>query len=87
MKKFILILLLLINVIYIANYLINFETFTLNNLWIVFFIISLTLSILYLFQSRKRSGYISYLSIAVIFASISSLGAYGFLYILSNLMG
>ncbi|KON68787.1 hypothetical protein AKG34_08265 [Peribacillus butanolivorans] len=87
MKKFILILLLLINVIYIANYLINFETFTLNNLWIVFFIISLSLSILYLFQSRKKSGYISYLSIAVIFASFSSLGAYGFLYILSNLMG
>ncbi|MET3318991.1 UNVERIFIED_ORG: hypothetical protein ABIC97_002086 [Peribacillus simplex] len=87
MKRFVLILLLLINVIYILNYLINFETLPLNNLWIVFFIISLCLSILYLFQSRKKYGYNSYLSIAVIFASISSLGAYGFLYILSNLLG
>ncbi|RID85006.1 hypothetical protein D1970_10585 [Mesobacillus zeae] len=83
MKRFILILMLLINVIYIASYLINFDSFTLNKLWIVFFLISLCLSILFMFRSKKQSV----LSIAAIVASISSLGAYGFQYVISNLMG
>ncbi|SMQ78054.1 hypothetical protein SAMN05444673_3216 [Bacillus sp. OV166] len=87
MRRFILILLLLINVFYIANYLINFESFAFNNLWIVFFIISFGLSILFLFRSKKQSAYNPLLSIAVLVASISSLGAFGFQYLLSNLMG
>lgn len=87
MRRFILILLLLINVFYIANYLTNFETFALNILWISFFIISLCLSILYLLRSRKQATYNPLLSIAVLVTSISSLGAYGFKYFISNFMG
>jgi hypothetical protein len=74
---------LLINVIYIASYLINFDSFTLNKIWIFFFIISLCLSILFLFRSKKQSV----LPIAALVASISSLGAYGFQYFISNFLG
>lgn len=88
MRRIILILLLLINVYYIANFLINFDSSkTLNSLWIVFFIISFCLSLFYLFRSRKNSGYNPYLLIAVLVASISSLGTFGYLYFISNLMG
>jgi hypothetical protein len=83
LKRSILILMLLINVIYIASYLINFDSFTLNKIWIFFFLISLCLSILFLFGSKKQSV----LSIAALVASISSLGAYGFQYFISNLLG
>lgn len=87
MKKFILVLLLLVNVCYMAIYFTNFEVFAPNSVWIVFFIISLCLSILYLYRSRKQSGYNPYLAIAVLVTGISSLGAYGFRYFLSHLMG
>jgi uncharacterized membrane protein HdeD (DUF308 family) len=88
LRRIILILLLLINVFYIANFLINFDSSTtLNILWIVFFIISFCLSIFYLFRSRKNSGYNPYLLIAVLVASIGSLGTFDYLYFISNLMG
>ncbi|MBP1080797.1 Zn-dependent protease with chaperone function [Bacillus capparidis] len=87
LKKLVLLLLLLINVFYIVNYLINFEFISLSYFWLVSFIISLVLSTLYLFRSRKQSGYNPYLSVAVLVASISSIGAYGFKYFIANLMG
>lgn len=87
MKRFTLILMLLINVIYIASYLIHFDSSTLNTLWIVFFLISLGLSILFLFHSKHQSGQYALLPIAVLVASISSLGAFVFQYFLANLLG
>ncbi|PGZ95198.1 hypothetical protein COE51_21480 [Bacillus pseudomycoides] len=87
MKKFILVLLLLVNVCYIVIYFTNFEVFAPNFVWIVFFMISLCLSMLHLYRSRKQSGYNPYLAIAVLVTGISSLGAYGFRYFLSDFMG
>lgn len=87
MRKFILFFLLLVNVFYIVNYLINFETLPLNILWIVFFILSVCVSIIFLFRSRKQNGYNPLLPIIVLAVSIGSLGAYGFLYYIAHLMG
>ncbi len=88
MRRIILTLLLLINIFYVANFLINFDTSTtINSLWIVFFIISFCYSIYYLFRTRKDSNYNTYLLIAVLVASIISLGTFGYLYFLSKFMG
>ncbi|PUB08197.1 hypothetical protein C8K15_14210 [Paenisporosarcina sp. OV554] len=87
MERILLFLLLLINSFYVVSFLISFEFFTFSILWIVFFIISLFISIFYLLRSKMKSSYIAYLSIAVLVASISSLGAYGIQYYLSNFMG
>lgn len=87
MRRFLLIVLLLGNLFYITDFLSNYDTFKLNNLWVIFFSISLYFSILFLIRSRKKSGYSPYLSISVLVTSISCLGTFPFLYFLSNLMG
>jgi len=84
MRRFSLLLLLLINVFYIASFLTGFETsITLNSFWSIFFILSLCIAIFYLSRSRKNP----YLLIAVFATTISSLGAYGFLHFIANFMG
>ncbi|PIC89345.1 hypothetical protein CSV71_10515 [Sporosarcina sp. P21c] len=88
LKKMILTILLLINIFYIANFLINFESFTLNILWLIFFIVSICVSLIFLFNSKVRSDYRPLiLSVMVIVISIGSLGSYGFLYFITHLMG
>lgn len=87
LRRFLLIVLLIGNVFYITNFLSNYDTFKLNILWVIFFSISLYLSILFLTRSRKKSGYNPYLSISVLVTSISCLGSFVFLYFVTNLMG
>lgn len=82
MEKIVLSLLLAGNIYYIVTYLIEFSLQNLHTAWIAFFVISILLSIV-LF---RRSDHTRYLPILVITLSIASLGAYGFLYLLTHLM-
>ncbi|MDQ0216710.1 phosphoglycerol transferase MdoB-like AlkP superfamily enzyme [Oikeobacillus pervagus] len=86
MKNLLLILLLLANIFYIGNYLIRFEILSIHSMWIALFIVSICYSVFYLFQSRKHSNFHPYLAIAVLSASVSNLGAFGFLYVILHLM-
>ncbi|MDR7073455.1 Zn-dependent protease with chaperone function [Fictibacillus barbaricus] len=87
MNKFFFSLLLLMNLIYIADFLINFGLFPLGRLWLALFIFSFILSIVFLWRSRKEPHYNPYLSIALLVTSFSCIGTYFFQYFLTNLMG
>jgi hypothetical protein len=76
LRKVILTLLLLINIAYIVSFLV-FGTSLLNNLWVGAFIVSILLTIYYVFRSKKQN-YNPYLSIAVLALSMGSLGLYVF---------
>lgn len=77
---------LLINIFYIAAYLINFDSFTLNKLWIIFFLISSLFAFFNLLHAKKQSEHKVILSIVVLVGSIGSLGAYGFQFLIFHLM-
>ena len=87
MNKFFFSLLLLINVIYIADFLMEFNLFPFGPLWLVIFIFSFILSTTYLLRSRKAAHYNPLLSIALLVTSFSCIGTYFFQYFLANLMG
>lgn len=84
MKKIILGLFVIVNLGFIVNFLIHFESPS-NIVWPFFFVIGTVLSVIFMVRSPKNST--KFLSIAVLATSISSLGAFGFQYFLSNLMG
>ncbi|WP_430786860.1 hypothetical protein VBD025_14925 [Virgibacillus flavescens] len=90
MKKAVLLIMLLINLVFIANFLIGIG-FRLTNLWTVllgaFFIISILFSGIFLFRSRKKPGYHPYLSLGVLTLSSGSFAWFIFLNYLSLLMG
>lgn len=90
MKKIILVLLLIVNSFYIGNFLIGFGI-RFSSTWNVFFgivfVISILLSGMFLFRSKKKSEYSPYLSVAVLSISFASLGWFVFFNYLSLLMG
>ncbi|MED4286332.1 hypothetical protein P4679_30830 [Priestia megaterium] len=87
MKKAVLLVLFLVNLFFIVKYLITFEA-GFSALWLPIFIIGIILSIVFMVRSKtERSSYSPILSIGVLVTSLSSLGALGFHYFLSNLMG
>ncbi|WNB92384.1 hypothetical protein [Bacillus sp. NEB1478] len=87
MKQFFFFSLLLINLIYVADFLMNYGLFPFGPLWLVIFIFSFGLSIVYLWRSKKEPHYNPYLSIALLVMSFSCIGTYFFQYFLANLMG
>ena len=84
MKKIILGLFIIINLGFIVNFLIHFESPS-NIVWPFFFVIGMVLSVIFMIRSPKNSTKI--LSITALATSISSLGGFAFQYFLSNLMG
>ncbi|WP_188207467.1 hypothetical protein [Alkalibacillus aidingensis] len=90
MKNAILTVLLLINMIFIVNHLIYFD-FRYNQLWMVilglFFISSMVISVIFLYQSRKRINAQFYFSATVLSLSIGAFGWYLFLNYLFIVMG
>lgn len=87
MKKAILLVLFLVNLFFIIKYLVTFEA-GFSALWLPIFIVGIILSIVFMVRSKaERSSFSPILSIAVLVTSLSSLGALGFHYFLSNLMG
>lgn len=90
MKKFILILLLIVNGFYIGNFLIDFGirfSSTLNVFFGIVFVISIILSGMFLFRSKRESGNHPYLSLVVLSISFASLGWFTFFNYLSLIMG
>lgn len=87
MRKILLILVLIINFVFIFEYLINFGNFEFSSFWVTFFVLSLMLSALYLLRSREEEGYFPKLSMAVMIASSASLGAFLFQFLLGSVMG
>lgn len=86
LNKIILIILLLIDIFYFGYYVLHIEsTMLLNGFWTFIFIVGIIWSSIFWFRLKNKSGYTQYLSIAVLVTSVSSLGAFGFRHLLSNL--
>ncbi|MDN4524122.1 hypothetical protein [Fictibacillus fluitans] len=81
MKRWIMLLFLLANIVSIIYFLINFES-AFNPLWMAFFILGLVLSIVFMKERGRRA-----LPFSVLVTSLSLLGAFAFNYFLSHLMG
>lgn len=82
MKKIVLYLFLLVNLLFIVNFLINHQS-GFNLIWVIFSIIGIIVSGFFLYKKIPNK----LLSFGVLILSISSLGLCGFLYFLTNLMG
>ncbi|WP_128524323.1 hypothetical protein [Halobacillus litoralis] len=90
MKKFLLVLSLIINTCYIGIVLIDFDirfSAAWNIMFGVFFALSILLASVFLFQSRRRLGSHPYLSVSVLSLSLASLGWFLFINYLSFIMG
>ncbi|QNU39230.1 hypothetical protein IC801_08820 [Geobacillus sp. 44B] len=89
MKKVILSIFLLVNLVFIIGYLIDtgFPFGTLWTAWLLFFIVGIILSITFLVRYRSEANANLLLSLAVLLSSLSSLGVWSFYYYLARIMG
>lgn len=89
MKKAVLILLLLVNVIYLVNFLAGSVlqfSFAINALFVLSFLVGIVLSITYLLQLKRHDQH-PFLSMAVLSFSLASIGCFAFFQFLANMMG
>ncbi|OCB97890.1 hypothetical protein SRCM101294_00807 [Bacillus amyloliquefaciens] len=86
MKKAFLLLFLIINLFYITNYLFEYaDPFNiLGFFWLIVFVLSVVLSITVLFSFKRISNLSLLLSLGVLVSGISSLGVYGFYFLLAT---
>ncbi|MBA2173716.1 hypothetical protein H0266_02275 [Halobacillus locisalis] len=90
MKRWLLIVLVVMNALYIYSTFVDWNI-RWGNVWTMFMAVlllgSMVLSGWFLLRSRKRSGYHPYLSVVLLSLSIASFGWFAFLNYLSFIMG
>ncbi|MCB4341357.1 hypothetical protein JTE87_04134 [Bacillus amyloliquefaciens] len=86
MSKLILSIVLVINLFYILNYLFEIvDPFNiLSGVWLAVFVFGVIVSLVGLFRYRRLSGVGISLALGVLVTAISSLGVYGFYFLMAT---
>ncbi|MYL39582.1 hypothetical protein [Halobacillus litoralis] len=90
MKKTLLVLSVIVNLVYLIHVLVDLGIKLSNVMNVTFgliFVVSISGSIYFLIQSRENPGYHPYLSLTVFTLSIASIGWFAFINYLSLIMG